>query len=218
MVPILFLVIAAVFLHAEDGEAQKQRCKDAYHKRDAAIRIACRAAESSVARRKARDKEARKRAAHTGKQRRTGGELVAHMRVRPQRGDHAPIGDVVHGVSDAVHEVNNAEEPDKAPALQVGVEREVDDDRRRHDADDEPRLELAPARACALDYIAHYRVVERIKDTRADHYRRDGGKLRRVKLACEKNIREYEICEEIVYHISSDSSQRVHYEVFLPQP
>ena len=65
----------------------------------------------------------------------------------------------MHRVGYRIHEVDHSEEPHKAPALKIGVERKIHDDRGREYADDEPGLEFAPARARALNDVAHDRVV-----------------------------------------------------------
>lgn len=74
----------------------------------------------------------------------------------------------MHRVGDRIEEIDHAEKRDEAPALQARVEREIHNDGRGKDADHEPRLELAVARAGALDDVAHDGVVERVEHTRAD--------------------------------------------------
>lgn len=151
--------VFTVFTHTENCEAQKQRSDYADYKRNFAVGNGGAAADGHVADREHGYENARKRSAYAGKQRCARCKLISRVCVGRECRNHSPIGYIVHRVGYRIHEVDHSEEPHKAPALKIGVERKIHDDRGREYADDEPGLEFAPARARALDDVAHDRVV-----------------------------------------------------------
>ena len=135
------------------------------------------------------------------------------MRIGAQRRYHPPVGDVVHRVGDRIQEIDHAEKRDEAPSLQIRVEREIHDDGRGQDADHEPRLEFAVARAGALDDVAHDGVVERVEHARADHDRRHRAELCGGEMAREQNEGENEVGEQVIDHIPSHRAEGEHPEI-----
>ena len=121
----------------------------------------------------------------------------------------------MHRVSDAVCEVDEAEECDKLPALEFGIERQVDNDGCRHNADQKPGFELAPLRSRLFDDVAHDRIVQRVEDPGCDH---DGAD--RQELFLRQLFREHDVCQDAVieqeiHHVPADSAERVEDQVFL---
>ena len=170
-------IVAAVFLDAEEREEDEERSEDRDHKRDDAISSTCTAAEGLFTGGEDRDQDGRECGADAGEEGRAGRILVPEVRVAGQGRDHAPERDVVHGVGNAVGEIDNAKENDKRPSLQLRVEGQVDDDGGRQDADQEPGLEFAPFCTGALDDVAHDRIVQSVKNTGSDHDSGDGQEL-----------------------------------------
>ena len=207
------VVIASLLLDAEYCKGEKDRRQDRDDQRDAPIGRHSVAAEGVLAGRQHGDKGARQRAADAGEKRGPRSIPVAGIGVGAQRRHHAPVGDIVHRVGDAVHKVDKAKEPHEGPALQMHVEGQVDDQRGRQDADHKPGLELTPARTGVLDDVAHDGVVERVKDARADHDRRDGRKLRRRELVREEHKGEQITRDEVVDHVSPDGAEREHEQI-----
>ena len=121
----------------------------------------------------------------------------------------------MHRVGYRVHEIDNSEEPDKAPALKVGIEGEVHYDRGREYSDDEPGLEFTPACACAFDDVAHYGVIERVEYSRGDDDSRYRAELSIREAAREQNIGYDAACEQVIYHIPADGAEREHDKIFL---
>ena len=83
----------------------------------------------------------------------------------------------MHGVCQAVQEIDDAKCPDETPALQAGIENERHDKGRADDTDEKPGLELAPFRAGALNDITHDRIIDCVKNTGSNHDAGDGGQL-----------------------------------------
>ena len=121
----------------------------------------------------------------------------------------------MHGVCNAVHEIDDAEEPHKAPALQIGVEREVFHNTGREYAYHEPRLELAVFAAGTLNDVAHDGVVQRVKYTRADHYSGYRHELCRREAAGKKHIGKNKVGKELIHHVSANRAEWEHYQIFL---
>ena len=209
------VVVVALLLDAEDREGQKGRAQDRDDQGHAPVSGDGVAADGGAAGGEHGDQRARKGAADAGKERGAGGVLVAGVGVGAQGRDHAPVGDVVHGVGDAVEEVDDAEEPHEAPALEARVEGQIDHDRGGEDADDQPGLELAPAGARALDDVAHDGVVQRVEHTGGDHDGRDGGELSGGKLVGEEDKGVEVAGDQVVHHVAPHGAQGEHDEVFL---
>ena len=208
----VFTVIP-LLLDAKDREREESGRQDRNDQRDAPVGSHGVAAERAAASGQHGDERAGQGAAYAGKERGERGIFVAGVGVGAQRRDHAPVGDIMHRIGDAVHKVDKAEEPDEGPALQSYVEGQIDHDRGRQDADHKPGLELAPARAGMLDDIAHDRVVERVKNTRCDHDGRDGRQLRRGELVREEHEGEQIAGDEIVDHVAPDGAEREHEQI-----
>ena len=122
----------------------------------------------------------------------------------------------MHGVGNGIQEIDNAEEPHEAPALKVGVEGKIHDDGGRDYADDEPGLELAPAGAGTLDYIAHNGVVERIENSGGDN---DGGYRTELcvgEITGEQNEGHDTAGEQKVHHVTADGAEGEHDQVSFP--
>ena len=122
----------------------------------------------------------------------------------------------MHGVGNGIQEIDNAEEPHEAPALKVGVEGKIHDNGGRDYADDEPGLELAPAGAGALDYIAHNGVVERIENSGGDN---DGGYRTELcvgEITGEQNEGHDAAGEQKVHHVTADGAEGEHDQVSFP--
>ena len=206
-------VIVPMIFHAEDRERKEDRRDDRDRERHETVGRHGVAAERVVARREVRDQRRRQHPADARKERRARGQLVARVRVGTQRRHHAPVGDVVHRVGDAVEEVHRAEEPHELPALQLHVERRVDDERGRENADHEPGLKLAPARARPLDDVSHHGVVQRVENARRHHDRRDGRELRRVQISREEHERQQIASDQIVDHVAPNGAEREHDQI-----
>ena len=121
----------------------------------------------------------------------------------------------MHCVGYRIQEIDNSEEPHKAPALKIGVERKIHDDRGREYADDEPWLEFAPACARAFNDVAHDRVVERVEYSRGDDYCGYRTKLRVCEVSRKQNECYDAACEQIIDHVPADGSEWEHDKVFL---
>ena len=122
----------------------------------------------------------------------------------------------MHGVGYRIHEVDDTEEPYEAPALQIGVKRKVHDHGGGYYADDEPRLELAPACACTLDDVAHDGVVQRVENSCRDNdcgYRTElcVGEVAGEENKCHNAAREQEI-----HHVTADCAEGEHDQVSFP--
>ena len=209
------VVVIALFGDAEEREGEKDRPEDRDDQRDAAVGRDRVAADGVVARGEHRDEGRGQHAADAGAERGAGGVLVPDVGVGAQGGHHAPVGDVVHGVGDAVEEVHDSEEPDEAPALELDVEREVDHDGGGQDADEQPGLEFAPAGAGPLDDVAHDRVVQRVKDAGGDHDARDRAQLRGRELVREQHEGQQIARDQVVHHIPADRADGEHDQIFL---
>ena len=208
-------IIAAVFLDAEEREQDEHRSEDRDDERDHAVRGRRTAADRHGTGRKDRDEDGSKRRADPGKEDRAGRILVAEIRIARERRDHAPVGDVMHRIGNAVSEINEAEEDDERPALQLRIKRKIDHDRGGKHTGKKPRLEFAPFCAGLLNDIAHDRVIQGVKNTRGDHDRRDRDELALGELFREQDVRQDAVVEEEIHHIPADSAERVEDEVFL---
>ena len=207
------VVIVAGLLYAEDREGEEDRAEDRDDEGHAPVGRHRVAADGAAAGGEHRDEGGGQHATDAGEERGAGGVLVAGVGVGAQRGHHAPVGDVMHRVGDGVEEVHDAEEPDEAPALELDVEGQIDDHGGGQDTDDEPGLELAPARARALDDVAHDRVVQRVEHAGGDHDRGDRGKLRGGELVGEEDKGQQIAGDEVIHHISADGADGEHDQV-----
>ena len=81
-------------------------------------------------------------------------------------------------------------------------------------ADHDPGLELAPFRARALDDVAHDRVVERVKDPRTDHDRRNGRKLRCRQRARKEHKGQKKVRDQGIDHVAPHGAEGEHDQVF----
>ena len=113
------------FLNTEDGAAQKQRRENAHHQCNASEGHIGAAADGQATGGEHGNEHRGRRAADACKQRRPGGELVALIRVGTESGHHAPVGNIVHGIGNAVEQIDHTEEPHEIPALQIGIEGQI---------------------------------------------------------------------------------------------
>ena len=135
------------------------------------------------------------------------------MGIGAQGRDHAPVGNIVHGVGNAVKEIDHGKEPDKWPARELCVECGIHDKRGGKNADDEPRFVFAPACSGALNNIAHNRIVERVKYTCTDHNSGHSTQLGSIQPAGKKYKGENKVREQVVDHIPSYGSKREHDQI-----
>ena len=211
----LFLHFLPVFPNAENGEAQEQRSQYTYDQRYPAVGRFGVSAQRHAARSKHGDDHAGQRSANARKQRRPGGEAVAGILVRPKRRHHAPVGNIVHGVGDGIHQIDEAEERHEAPAFQSGVEGGVHHRTGQQNADQQPWLEFAIAGASAFDDVAHNGVIQRIEYPSGHHNGRNGRQLRRRQAAGEQNVGQDKVGKQGVDHIPAYGAQGEHPQVFL---
>ena len=169
--------VIPVFLNTENGEAQQQRCQQGGEQGNTAIGSLGVAADGISTGGQQGNEHAGGSGANAGKEGSTGRETVPGVLIRPEGGHHAPVGNVVHGEGDGVHEVHHAEKDDEVPSLQGAVEGNVDHNAGQQNTNDQPRLKFAEPGAGALNDIAHDGVIEGIEDTGAHHDGGNGGQL-----------------------------------------
>ena len=116
----------------------------------------------------------------------------------------------MHRIGDAVQEINQTEERDKSPAVQLDIECEIDDNRGGQNPNDKPGLEFAPSGAGAFNDVAHQRIVQGVEDTGSDHDRSDGAELGISKLMREQYKGQQITVDQVVHHIPADSAEREH--------
>ena len=121
----------------------------------------------------------------------------------------------MHGIGDAVHEIDDAKEDHKRPALQLHIEGQIDYHGGQQDADSKPRLEFAPPGTGALDDVAHDRVIEGVKYAGRYHDDGDRGQLRGGELMGKKDECQKVTGDKVVHHVTSDSAKREHPKVAL---
>ena len=121
----------------------------------------------------------------------------------------------MHGICDAVEEIHDGEEPHKGPALVIVVEGINDHKGCGQNTDYEPGFEFSPAGPRVFDDIAHYRVVESVKDPRRSHDDRYGSELGYAELSRNEDISHQITRKQVIYHVSSDCPQREEPQIFL---
>ena len=197
----------ALLLDAYDGDGEESRREDGDHQGNHAVSRDGVSADGVLAVGEHGDQDRCGQAADTGKQRRSCGEFVPGICIGAEGGNHALVADVMHGVSDAVEEIHDAEENDEGPAAEPYVEGQIDDDGSRDDADDQPGLEFAPASAGAFDDIAHDRVVQRVENTGGDHDDGDHTKLGSVQALGVEHKEHEKACDQIVDHVPANGAE-----------
>ena len=121
----------------------------------------------------------------------------------------------MHGIGNAVQEINDAEKPDKTPTLQSDIKGQIDDHRGCQYSNYEPWFEFTPACSCPFNNIPHDGVIQCIKDSRGNHDCRNCRELSCGEIVREKNEGQQITCDKIIYHVSPDGSERKHDQIFL---
>ena len=171
-------LVIPVLSDTEDGKGQEQRRQDAGDESDGTVRR-CRVSADGIAADGVHgDQHGSQRSADAGTQGGTGGKLVPAVGVRRQCRDQSPVGDIVHGVGDTVQEIDNPEEPNEAPSLQIRIKGKIHHHRCGDDADDEPGLEFAPPGSRLFNDVSHDGIVQSVKDTGCHYNGRNGSELR----------------------------------------
>ena len=105
-------------MNTENGKAKKGRRQNADYQGHAAVRIGGVAAYCHAAGCQHGNEKAGQRPTYTGKEVCSGRNLISYMCVRAESGNHTPIGNIMHGIGDAVEEIDHRKKPDKFPAGQ----------------------------------------------------------------------------------------------------
>ena len=121
----------------------------------------------------------------------------------------------MHGIGNAVHEIDDAKEDHKGPALQLHIEGQINYHGGQQDADSKPGLEFAPPSTGALDDVAHDRVIECVKHAGRYHDDSNRGQLRGGELMGKKDECQEVTGDKVVHHVTSDSAKREHPKVAL---
>ena len=200
-------------MDAEEHEAQESRAQDRDGQTDVPVGHGGAAAQGALAGGQHGDQDAGRDAADARKEGGAGGEGVAGVAVGAEGGDHAPVGDVAHGVGDAEEEVHEAEEPHEGPPLELGVEGGIDDQRGGDHARQYPGLELAVLAPGALDDVAHDGVVQSVEDPGAEHDGRDGGELARGEVLGEEHEGQQKVGDQGVDHVPAHGAQGEHDQI-----
>ena len=135
------------------------------------------------------------------------------MGIRPEGGNHAPVRNVVHRISDTVKEVDQSKEPYEVPTGKLRVESGVNNKGSGKDADYKPGFVFAPAGPGSLDDIPHDRVIESIKHTGADHDSGYSSELSGIQPAGKENEGKDKICKKVVNHVAADCAEGEHDQV-----
>ena len=199
-------LIIPVFPDTKDGKGQEQRCQDAGDQSNRAVGRCGVSADGTAADGIHGDQNGSQCSADAGTQCSTGGKLVPAVGVRRQCRDQPPVGDIVHGVGDAVQEIDDPEEPYKAPTLQIRIEGQIHHHGRGDDADDEPGLEFAPPCSRLLNNVSHNRIVQSIEDPGRHHNSCNGTKLGIGKRSCKQNESHDAVGKQIVDGIPPDGT------------
>ncbi len=103
-----------------------------------------------------------------------GAHVLALFLVHGQRGQHRPVGDVVHAVGDVPEYVREAEHDDEPVVCEPEVREQYEEERAAcHRADEHGRLVLAPGAVDVVDDEAGDWVVERVEDAQhGEHHAR----------------------------------------------
>ena len=115
-------------------------------------------------------------------------------------------------------EVEEGEQSDECPALELGGEDHIHHQGGQHNADQQPGLEFTPAAAGILDNIAHDGVIQGIEHTGCHHDGSDSAQLGSGQTLGEENVGEQKVGDQAVHHIPAHSSQRVHDHISVSQP
>ena len=167
---LLGLEAAAVLLHAEEREALEAQHGDRHghgHDEPAVRRIAHGRGHGLPG---DHDGEHADVGADAGE----GAHVLALFLVHGQRGQHRPVGDVVHAVGDVPEYVREAEHDDEPVVREPEVREQYEEEHAaRHRADEHGRLVLAPGAVDIVDDEAGDGVVERVEDAQhGEHHAR----------------------------------------------
>ena len=127
------------------------------------------------------------------------------MRLAGQRGNHRPIGYVVHCIGDIPQQIHQDKQSDEGPARYPYREDEHKHCRIRQRAYKYPRLEFAEFRAGVLDNAAHDRIVYRIPYTTDNHNNAYCAELLGCELPGVEYVGQQERIIEIIGKVTSDS-------------
>ena len=179
--------ITSVFLGSDYCEAQEERCNKGESQGHQAICLLGAAAKGHGTSRKHRNQETCKGTAYSCKERSPGSELVSALSILSKGRDHSPIGDVMHGICNGIHEIHETEEDHEGPAVKLDIEGKINDYGCGDYSYQKPWLVFTPPCPGAFNDVSHNRVIQCIEDPCSHHDHGNGHKLCSCKLMGEQN-------------------------------